>query len=294
MFISLSKIGEDKESDIPTTIILSKAECPHLDAYNSVSTNRIVIEKLIQIWSHLRSVKKGRKGKQDQVKMSNSSKEATVPKKVVSTSDSIYDDIGDYVPVVGTKHKESRVDKSTWRQSYFGDKSHHSSNDRLDTRTTEQQALQMAISVVGKVAQSSDQDKFTPLMGNRKSKLQEQETESYAECYPGAVENDDAIMDSDDEVDFSKMDSGMKKGQVKRWDFDTPEEYNHYMSNKEALPKAAFQFGVKMAEGRAKGKKSGKKDGNAKLDRDLQRINAIIAKRKQDDQGSSDGKRYKN
>jgi IK cytokine len=36
---------------------------------------------------------------------------------------------------------------------------------------------------------------------------------------------------------------------VGRWDFDTAEEYADYMSKKEALPKAAFQYGVKMAEG---------------------------------------------
>ena len=40
-----------------------------------------------------------------------------------------------------------------------------------------------------------------------------------------------------------------------RWDFDNPEDYTDYMSTKEALPKAAFQYGVKMAEGRKTGKK---------------------------------------
>ena len=35
-----------------------------------------------------------------------------------------------------------------------------------------------------------------------------------------------------------------------RWDFDTAEEYADYMSKKEALPKAAFQYGVKMTEGK--------------------------------------------
>jgi IK cytokine len=46
------------------------------------------------------------------------------------------------------------------------------------------------------------------------------------------------------------MDLGNKKGQVGKWDFDTNEEYSSYMSKKEALPKAAFQFGVKMNDGR--------------------------------------------
>ena len=35
------------------------------------------------------------------------------------------------------------------------------------------------------------------------------EPEGYAECYPGLVEMNDAIDDSDDEVDYTKM--GMKK-----------------------------------------------------------------------------------
>lgn len=35
-----------------------------------------------------------------------------------------------------------------------------------------------------------------------------------------------------------------------RWDFESQEEYAAYMDRKEALPKAAFQYGVKMAEGR--------------------------------------------
>lgn len=50
-------------------------------------------------------------------------------------------------------------------------------------------------------------------------------------------EADDALGDSDDEADFSKMDQGNKKGPVGRWDFDTQEEYSDYMANKEALPK---------------------------------------------------------
>jgi len=39
------------------------------------------------------------------------------------------------------------------------------------------------------------------------------------------MESADAIDDSDDEVDYTKMDQGNKKGPVGRWDFDTQEEY---------------------------------------------------------------------
>lgn len=40
------------------------------------------------------------------------------------------------------------------------------------------------------------------------------EPEGYAECYPGLQEMDDAIDDSDDEVDYTKMDLGNKKGPI--------------------------------------------------------------------------------
>ncbi|KAL9896823.1 uncharacterized protein ACN2A1_007076 isoform 1-T12 [Glossina fuscipes fuscipes] len=56
------------------------------------------------------------------------------------------------------------------------------------------------------------------------------EPEGYAECYPGLEEMNDAIDDSDDEVDYTKMDLGNKKGPIGRWDFDTQEEYSDSMS----------------------------------------------------------------
>lgn len=106
-----------------------------------------------------------------------------------------------------------------------------------------------------------------------------QEEDVYAECYPG-IEMNDAMDDSDDEVDYSKMDLGNKKGPVGRWDFDTAEEYADYMSQKEAMPKAAFQYGVKMTEGRKTRGKVGVKNEKAKLDKEWNKISAIIDKRK--------------
>ncbi len=37
---------------------------------------------------------------------------------------------------------------------------------------------------------------------------------------------------------------------VHRWDFESEEEWSRYKQDQEAMPKAAFQFGVKMADGR--------------------------------------------
>lgn len=106
------------------------------------------------------------------------------------------------------------------------------------------------------------------------------EPEGYAECYPGLDEMQDAIDDSDDEVDYTKMDLGNKKGPIGRWDFDTPEEYSEYMNNKEALPKAAFQYGVKMADGRRTRKFNKEKNEKAELDREWQKIQNIMNRKR--------------
>lgn len=64
---------------------------------------------------------------------------------------------------------------------------------------------------------------------------------------------------------------------IGRWDFDTQEEYSDYMSTKEALPKAAFQYGVKMQDGRKTRKNKTEKNEKAELDREWQKIQVIFS-----------------
>ncbi|XP_022660432.1 protein Red-like [Varroa destructor] len=148
--------------------------------------------------------------------------------------------------------------------------------------------------------QASDANKDSKESGGRfKDKLARltQQEDYYSECYPGMPENDDAVADSDEEEDLSKMDNGKRKGPLNRWDFESQEEYAAYMDRKEALPKAAFQYGVKMAEGRrtkgAAGPQGqqiqGQKKDKMKLDRELQQINQILAKRRAGDSGGNSG-----
>lgn len=168
-------------------------------------------------------------------------------RKNADFDDSIYGDIGDYVPSKSGKDK----DRSK-RQPYFDKHEEQSDNAAPSLK-------------VNKSAQILN--KLT------------QEPEGYAECYPGLEEMNDAIDDSDDEVDYSKMDLGNKKGPIGRWDFDTAEEYSDYMNQKEALPKAAFQYGLKMADGRRSRKHKDKND-KAHLDREWQKIQNMIQKKK--------------
>lgn len=240
----------------------------------------------MQIFTYFRqggqASKKGKKSKVDirNVEEENSSMRGA------AKGDSIYDDIGEYVPTVKSKHDiDERVNQQ--KTSYFGSsrKTDHGDVDyRMNRRTIEEDALEMAASVVGKFAATSDG--FTEGKSVKKKSKYQPEPDSYAECYPGAPENDDAIIDSDDETDYSKMDNSAKKGLLNRWDFDSAQEYASYMSNMEATPKAAFQYGVKAGDGRASSSKRppSKKEEKAKLDRDLQKINQILAKRKSNSQ----------
>ena len=162
--------------------------------------------------------------------------------------DSIYGEIGDYVPTRNSKHG-SREHHN--KQSYFDKQEEPLDNNAPSFKVNK------SAQILNKLAQ---------------------EPEGYAECYPGLEEMNDAIDDSDDEVDYSKMDLGNKKGPIGRWDFDTAEEYSDYMNQKEALPKAAFQYGLKMADGR-RSRKHKDKNEKAHLDREWQKIQSIIKKK---------------
>lgn len=65
------------------------------------------------------------------------------------------------------------------------------------------------------------------------------------------------------------------KGRLHRWDFETEEEWATYNEQKEAMPKAAFQFGVKMQDGR----KTRKQNKDQKITNELHKINKILAKK---------------
>ena len=56
----------------------------------------------------------------------------------------------------------------------------------------------------------------------------------------------------------------------------TEEEWATYNEQKEAMPKAAFQFGVKMQDGR----KTRKQNRDQKLNNELHQINKILTRKR--------------
>lgn len=283
---------EYAETDIPTISIRSKADCPVLENQSTVTTNDIVINKLTQILSYLRQgVRANRKSKK---------KDGSKGRKTFQ-EESIYGEIGDYQPVLKSNSKKGKKPVNKTEQ-YFA-KSSEQDNKISAPKAPEQAVKELIKNVAEKYGSKSSTgwkevrstEEAPTNSGKEKAGKKELKIipDSYAECYPGAIEMADAAGDSDDEADYSKMDLGNRKGPIGRWDFDNEEEYNKYMEQREALPKAAFQFGIKMSEGRKTRTKGGHMTEKQKLDREWQKISQIISKRKNPEAGRDDGKKRK-
>uniref|UniRef100_A0A8C5BBQ2 IK cytokine n=1 Tax=Gadus morhua TaxID=8049 RepID=A0A8C5BBQ2_GADMO len=250
---------EYADTDIPTTLIRSKADCPSMEAQTTLTTNDIVISKLTQILSYLRQGTRHKKIKK---------------KDKGTTSPSIT--TPDYIPSAATASASKAAAKEKER---YRERERERERERDRERVREAEEEQRRQSYFEKPL-ADDQEVCSlnhphisfsltaSTAGNRREAGKEHlgdffgMSNSYAECYPGN-----------------------KKGPLGRWDFDTQEEYSDYMNNKEALPKAAFQYGIKMSEGR-KTRRFKETNEKAELDRQWKKISAIIEKRKKQE---SDG-----
>jgi len=263
---------DQAESDIPTILMRSKADCPNVELQIAPSTNDIVINKLTQIMALIRQGAKDKRRKRDK-KVKTEDKLMKPPVSNIN----IFDDVGVYKPST----KRSKPNK-------LGVGPYFEKQAKVDDINTEKIKANASIKhVIKSISEKAKQEKIraqklvtkskggNPLVGSGVNL-----PDSYAECYPcSQFHISNGNEESDEEADYSKMDQGNKKGPVGRWDFDTAEEYSSYMSKKEATPKAAFQYGIKMTGGR-KTRRSREQSERQKIDRELQQIEKIITKRK--------------
>lgn len=100
-------------------------------------------------------------------------------------------------------------------------------------------------------------------------------SDAYAECYPAFHDFGNTVVDSDDE-DLTHMDT---KGKMAgKESYTTEEQWEAAKAKQETLPKAAFQFGQKMSDGRKAHNKLGKGKDN-KLRNELTSIKDILEKK---------------
>jgi len=157
-----------------------------------------------------------------------------------------------------------------------------------DNSTESKKKLKEILQQVQEVAQVNPNNTIND--PNHKPQDGKKPGDSYSECYPSTYESSfNEVYDSDEE-DLSKMDQG-NKNKLRPWDFETEEDWEHYNETKEATPRAAFQFGVKMADGRRtrrmkdkeKDPKKEAKRKEEKLNRDFQMISNFMKDKKKRD-----------
>ncbi|CAA9999653.1 unnamed protein product [Nesidiocoris tenuis] len=166
------------DSDIPLTLLRSIADVPAQETSTTLTTNDLVINKLAQILSYLRQGPRHHKKSKKREKIAD---------------EGIFPDAGDYVP---STHKSSDSRKKS--SNYFKD----SEKATSPSRHAEPKKIAPATSSGGSKKESRAAGILSRLAA---------EPTGYAECYPGLDEMQDAIEDSDDEVDYTKMDQGNKK-----------------------------------------------------------------------------------
>lgn len=104
---------------------------------------------------------------------------------------------------------------------------------------------------------------------------------SFEEHQSTAYQSDDEDEENDTKT-TQFVDQGTnrnKKAQLTRWDFDTEEEWQKYKSTIEIHPKSAFQFGVKLGDGRKRNRERKGMNDKQRLDRDYQQVKNIMSKK---------------
>ncbi|KAI8618835.1 RED-like protein C-terminal region-domain-containing protein [Chytriomyces sp. MP71] len=98
-------------------------------------------------------------------------------------------------------------------------------------------------------------------------------------------DSDDADEEEEAAADANQLDQGIKarkKTQLRRFDFDTEEEFQAYKDSQVVMPKTAYQFGVKNADGRKSRKElsggggRGGHDQEKKLDKEMKQLDKMM------------------
>ena len=150
---------EMETEDIPTTVLRSKADCPGMESQATLSTNDIVINKLTQILSYLRQG--GKHGK----KVKKTKEKEMPPPSAIPTlknhlakpeEDSIYGNIGDYVPGASRDRNKDRNDK----RHYFDEKNKEKERDDKEQSKDKSSAVLEAERTLGALLKPSGSDDY--------------------------------------------------------------------------------------------------------------------------------------
>eukprot|EP01114_Cavostelium_apophysatum_P020310 TRINITY_DN6772_c0_g1_i1.p1 TRINITY_DN6772_c0_g1~~TRINITY_DN6772_c0_g1_i1.p1 ORF type:complete len:573 (-),score=195.57 TRINITY_DN6772_c0_g1_i1:19-1737(-) len=272
------------DRDQPLSVLRSKDDCPQAKELMNDKMNDELLEQVDAIMTYLREDPKRRRSRrkeEDLVPTLPAPGPAPKPENY-DEEDSIFGDIGEYVPEAD-REEPKPAGKSG---SYFQDSQVKPESMEVDMSGSVPEGFASRLEEMQK-----QQQKHTEMREKLEAKKERlaklgvptgkgptNVTDDYAECYPEAYQTlSFGELETGDDEDISKMDLG-KKRKMRRKDFASEEAWVSYNETREALPKAAFQFGVKMNEGR-KTKKNQGKANEKKFDRELKKINELTKKK---------------
>ncbi|KAG2198648.1 hypothetical protein INT47_001787, partial [Mucor saturninus] len=131
-------------------------------------------------------------------------------------------------------------------------------------------------------ADAADIDMFGLSSSALPTSFEEHKSTAYQSGDDGDDDDDDDVDETETKASTQFVDQGTnrnKKAQLTRWDFDTEEEWQKYKSTIEIHPKSAFQFGVKLGDGRKRNRERKGMNDKQRLDRDYQQVKSIMSKK---------------
>ncbi|GMH35136.1 hypothetical protein BSKO_03004 [Bryopsis sp. KO-2023] len=298
---------------LPTILRRPKSECPQVEESLMASMDANCLQDIAKIMSYLRPAVAGKPHrklkKKEKLKMLEGIKtkwsdKAAAPGPQVNKSqrslkvappsaieqdameeDDIFGDAGtEYICKSKKKGKEGK-EIAGMKRSYFGQEKDDMSDlppISMDGESGagpagEQKIAQLVAAQRKREAEGRDAE------GQANDNGEERDPgflpDHYAECYPGYHQTY-ATYISDDDEDYSKMDTRGKR--LSRYQFDTEEEWQRAQEHQEAMPKAAFQFGVKMSDGRKTHKDLESKRKDQKLETQLNKIQKLMKEKGHD------------
>ncbi|KAI7847098.1 RED-like protein N-terminal region-domain-containing protein [Circinella umbellata] len=297
---------------LPTTVIRSKADVIRKRTDMQQETE-LVINKISQIMRPQQQEPEIKKEDKKKKKQNSESIVAPPPLPPADSDDDIFSDAGtDYELDEETLTKDrNEVDdddeveeSSTVRKNYFGKEEEHEEEkegdqmqevSKLLSQATQQNEIQQSAP-----SQQQEQEQEQPAKRRKFDQEQEDADAMDIDMYglgtaalPTSFEDRQRTIaydsDDDDEEDggsratTSLVDQGTnrnKKAQLTRWDFDDEEQWQKYKDTIEIHPKSAFQYGVKLGDGRKRNRdqRRGMSD-KQKLNRDYQMVKNIMDKK---------------
>ncbi|KAF7732095.1 hypothetical protein EC973_006350 [Apophysomyces ossiformis] len=278
---------------IPTTIIRSKADVVSRRrtmgwSDDMEAESRLVLDKVSQVMSSIRSGERHQNGPSAPVKAVEKPKPEPKPEPIVTFDGDIFEGVGrDYeLDEEAVERSQQEKVKGSYFTGLYGVTEDKDEDVQMTDTNTEVSAL---------LSQATERRKESV-----KRRRQEEEPEDVdardidmfglsTSVLPTSFEErkrmfvEDEEMDEDGTGPTSLVDQGShrnKKAQLTRWDFDDEEEWQKYKDSVEIHPKSAFQFGVKLGDGRKRNREQRKgMSDKQKLNREYQQVKNLMEKK---------------